>query len=88
MSSGEGFRLFGLCPEIFERLGGTPLFLKSLFVCIEVVGGDLAICCVEMVDKLMESEVRVSVVWVFKDLVVCMLDQRLPLVSLSRLCRC
>ena len=69
--SGKCLGLFGLSPKIFKGLGRAPLFLKPLFVGIKVVGGNLAISCGEVGDELVESEVGVSIVGVFKDLVLC-----------------
>ena len=72
--SGKCLGLFGLSPKIFKGLGRAPLLLKSLFVGIEVVGGYLTISGGEVCDELVESEIGVSIIGVFKDLVICWID--------------
>lgn len=74
MVFGKRLGLFGLGPKVLEGLGRAPLLFKPLFVGIEVVGGNLTISCGEVCDELVESEISVSILGVFKDLVIGRID--------------
>ena len=74
MVFGECLGLFGLSPKIFKVLGRAPLFLRPLFIGVEVVGGNLTVCGGEVVDELVKSEIGVSIIGVFEDLVIGLVD--------------
>ena len=74
MVSGKCFGLFGLSPKILKGLRRAPLFLKPLLIGIEVVGGNFPICGGEVGDELVESEIGVSIIGVFEDLVIGLVD--------------